>query len=29
MKRTDDPKTLKTLSVATLLDPHEFEIVTE
>lgn len=25
MKRTDDPRTLKTLSVAALLDPHEFE----
>ncbi|MBP2301409.1 hypothetical protein [Azospirillum picis] len=29
MQRTDDPKTLKTLSVSTLLDPHEFELVTE
>lgn len=29
MKRTDDPKTLKTLAVATLLDPQEFEVVAE
>lgn len=29
MKRSDDPKTLKTLSVTTLLDPHEFEPVPE
>ena len=27
MKRSDDPKTLKTLSVATLLDPEQFERV--
>ncbi len=29
MKRSDDPKTLKTLAVAALLDPHEFEMVVE
>lgn len=29
MQRADDPKTLKTLSVVTLLDPHEFEAVVE
>lgn len=29
MKRSDDPKTLKTLSVAALLDPHEFEPLPE
>lgn len=29
MKRCDDPKTLKTLSVAALLDPHEFEPLPE
>jgi hypothetical protein len=27
MKRSDDPKTLKTLSVVTLLDPEQFERV--
>lgn len=27
LKRADDPLTLKTLAVATLLDPHEFEWV--
>lgn len=25
MKRADDPHTLKTLAVVTLLDPHQFE----
>lgn len=25
MVRADDPKTLKTLAVSTLLDPHQFE----
>ncbi len=25
MKRADDPKTLKTLSVAALMDPEQFE----
>lgn len=25
MKRSDDPHTLKTLAVVTLLDPHQFE----
>lgn len=29
MKRADDPKTLKTLAVTTLLDPHQFEVVVE
>ena len=29
MKRADDPKTLKTLAVAALLDPSQFEIVVE
>lgn len=27
MKRSDDPKTLKTLALATLLDPEQFEQV--
>lgn len=29
MKRSDDPKTLKTLAVAALLDPSQFEVVVE
>ncbi|WP_207457786.1 hypothetical protein [Azospirillum sp. SYSU D00513] len=29
MRRTDDPKTLKTLSVAALLNAQEFETVAE
>ena len=29
MKRADDPKTLKTLAVAALLDPSQFEVVVE
>lgn len=29
LKRADDPKTLKTLSVSALLDVQQFEIVTE
>jgi hypothetical protein len=29
LKRMDDPKTLKTLSVATLLNAQEFEAVAE
>lgn len=29
MKRMDDPKTLKTLSVAALLDSQQFEAVAE
>lgn len=29
LKRTDDPKTLKTLSVMALLDNQQFEIATE
>jgi len=29
LKRADDPYTLKTLSVAALLDPHQFEPVEE
>lgn len=29
MRRADDPKTLKTISVATLLDPQYFEWVAE
>jgi hypothetical protein len=29
MKRMDDPKTLKTLSVSALLDANEFEIAPE
>ena len=29
MRRTDDPKTLKTLSVTTLLNAQEFEAVAE
>lgn len=29
MKRADDPKTLKTLAVAALLDPSQFEVIVE
>ena len=29
MKRADDPKTLKTLAVAALLDPAQFEPIGE
>ncbi len=29
LKRTDDPKTLKTLSVTALLDNQQFEIATD
>ncbi|MCW2236965.1 hypothetical protein [Azospirillum canadense] len=29
MQRADDPKTLKTLAVSTLLDPSQFEMVAE